>query len=147
VGARLSCAFPKHRRSHPDGDGDGDLWDAFPDRGDHELAQCEVDRGAAEARIVELEAELDLCRMASDADGDGVPDGDDFCPETGSALPVDAAGCSHAQFCVAIEIDGLLGPLECVTAQWSGAEPPSAGRCRIQWSSGLACGVGQRTRR
>jgi hypothetical protein len=33
----------------------------------------------------------------SDSDGDGVPDGDDNCPDTASGDPVDANGCSAAQ--------------------------------------------------
>lgn len=40
-----------------------------------------------------------LYASAFDADGDGVPDGDDLCPGTPSEVIVDEGGCSIAQLC------------------------------------------------
>ena len=55
----------------------------------------------------------------ADADGDGVLDGDDFCPDTAPNDPVDAVGCSDVQ--VDADGDGVCdleaasgGPSECI---------------------------------
>ena len=37
------------------------------------------------------------CELITDADGDGVADDDDQCPDTPSGEPVDSVGCSPSQ--------------------------------------------------
>jgi hypothetical protein len=48
-------------------------------------------------------------------------DATDRCPDTRPGAAVDAAGCSRAQFCTAIE--GERSPLLCLRADWQADEP------------------------
>jgi hypothetical protein len=66
-----------------------------------------------------------------DQDGDGEPDASDACPGTEAATDVDAAGCSRAQFCSAIDPATTRASL-CGRADWRGDSPRRAPRdCQL----------------
>jgi Tol biopolymer transport system component len=58
--------------------------------------------------------------LAADADGDGVPDGSDVCPDTPQGQQVDGNGCSDAQ--VDADGDGICDP---------GAASPGPSQCQL----------------
>ena len=69
---------------------------------------------------------------AMDADGDGEHDGTDRCPGTAASTPVDAAGCSHTQFCEAIDTSTWPRVFSCLGADWMNDSPfPSPRDCMV----------------
>lgn len=127
-----NCPGVANDQTDRDQDGLGDPCDPFPDRDDNGLAQCEFDRDAAQARVVELETELGVCRMPSDDDDDGVPDDADACPGSASSV-VDPSGCSQHQFCEERSGAGLRGLLGCIRADWTGNTRWRDCRPRFHW--------------
>jgi hypothetical protein len=68
-----------------------------------------------------------------DDDGDGVPDYLDACPSS-AAVPVDARGCTVAQFCHAIDATTPRGRRVCNKSDWQNDEPlmtPPDWDCRV----------------
>jgi hypothetical protein len=115
--------------SNPDqGDADldllGDACDPFPDNPDNDLAQCQLD----------LEQCLDR-PVFIDEDGDGEDDSTDACLATPESSPVDAAGCSQAEFCGAIGARTLGQIFRCVLSDWRNDEPFQRvpRDCRVNW--------------
>jgi hypothetical protein len=89
----------------------GDVCDPYPDEPDHAKAQCFDDLAACESVPTFV-----------DGDGDGEEDSTDWCPNTGVAA-VDAAGCSLAQFCAAIDTSTSVGTRTCKASDWRNDEP------------------------
>jgi len=85
---------------------------------------------SVECQLATCEAELDECRasQASDVDRDGVPDRLDRCADTRPETQVDAAGCSHAQFCAGLPADWRV----CKAADWNNDEPLGAKDCEFR---------------
>jgi hypothetical protein len=132
-----------------DHDDIGDLCDEFPDDADNDLLRCSADLASCQLDRNALADELDLTQMEldeclsqppslPDADSDGEADPTDACPATPTGEPVDAAGCSHAEFCSSIPAQGIKGRLRCLAADWRNDEfrplprdcrPNGAGDC------------------
>ena len=75
------------------------------------------------------DAALGECLDAAvDTDGDGIPDDHDACPGTPSGVEVDRAGCSHAQFCGAIDVTAKNGKKICKKSDWKNDEPLMTGK-------------------
>lgn len=143
-----------------DEDGLGDSCDPYPGEPENlllcvsDLASCEFDLDVRDAHVLALEAEverltaeLETCQPP-DGDGDGVPDDRDRCPASGG-VEVDASGCSHAEVCGAVAIDGWGGLARCLTTQWIGPEDDEAGvRCGLRWTrKGPVCAPRSRSLR
>jgi hypothetical protein len=131
----------------------GDACDPYPHDANHERAQCLAERDQCEAdlalarsqsdslqgALAQTEAELQDCLEQpagdggwADADADGEHDRTDACPATPSAERVDAAGCSLAQFCAAIDARWTRGAFLCELADWRADEPlRHADDCRM----------------
>lgn len=92
---------------------------------DPALDQCLEDLAAIGTCPADLaQCESDLATATADADGDGVGDAADDCPSTPGATAVDAAGCSQAQFCAAIDATvPKTGKKVCERADWQNDEP------------------------
>ena len=92
---------------------------------DPALDQCRDDLAAIGTCPADLsQCESDLATAIADADGDGVGDAADDCPGTPAATAVDAAGCSQAQFCAAIDATvPKTGKKVCERADWRNDEP------------------------
>ena len=72
------------------------LLQTLPHSGEGRLAAAALlDNGFA----VEAEAPIEVLSRVTDADGDGVDDAFDLCPDSGAGTPTDADGCSLAQLC------------------------------------------------
>jgi sugar lactone lactonase YvrE len=72
------------------------LLQTLPHKGEGRLAAAALlDNGFA----VEAEAPIEVLSRVTDADGDGVDDAFDLCPDSGAGTPTDADGCSLAQLC------------------------------------------------
>ena len=141
-----------------DNDGDGDV--DFPaDAGcehsteatelaDSPLDVCEAEVPLCEDELDALENDLAACgdefatalaelqAALTDSDSDGVRDAADACPGS-AASPVDALGCTHAQFCATY--DGSSGRERgaCRKADWLNDEPAGARDCRSSQGSCL----------
>jgi outer membrane protein assembly factor BamB len=129
-----------------DGDAIGDACDPFPDDGNNDFAQCRVDRDASDARLAQLEqelermrAELDQCLGTLDTDGDGVGDSGDACPATARGSSTDAQGCSLAQFCALQSVEPAKGHSSCARAIWLGDEAPTRGCMLVRHEDRLVC--------
>jgi hypothetical protein len=103
-----------------DWDGLGDVCEAYPEVPEPGLAQClEALESASAARD-----ECLVLDALEDLDRDGESGRTDRCPDTPAGEPVDAAGCSHRQFCAA------QSPKACTRADWMNDEPgATAGDC------------------
>lgn len=138
-----NCELDPNDQTDADNDGLGDECDPFPNRGDHVLAQCEVDLEVATTRIVELEGELAMCVGPTDEDGDGVPDEGDGCPGSPWGAATDSVGCSVDQFCEAIPLSSYRNLLQCFKAKWQGPtgdrKRSSSKSCKIGWRQGMSC--------
>ncbi len=77
-------------------------------------SQCEADLAVCEA---------DLAAATADTDGDGVGDATDDCSATPAATPVDALGCSRAEFCGTFDVSTKIGLKSCKKADWENDEP------------------------
>lgn len=78
-------------------------------------------RGTCPAELTQCQG--DLAAATADADGDGVRDATDACPNTPAATPVDSDGCSQAQFCAAIDATvPKIGKKLCEHADWRNDE-------------------------
>ena len=86
-----------------------------------DLAQCQTD--AAQWRTDLSQCEIDLAAAGADADGDGVIDSVDACPDTPAATDVDQVGCSLAQFCGTIDTSTKAGQKACKKSDWKNDEP------------------------
>jgi hypothetical protein len=78
-----------------------------------------------------------VCETLGEADGDGEADATDACPGTPSGTPVDAAGCSQAQFCAGFDI--VTQKRACKRADWQNDEPlmkASQADCRVDKDAG-----------
>jgi hypothetical protein len=123
-----------------DGDADriGDACDLFPEAADN-LGVCVETLGAAQGdagRLADenalLQVENEALRAAlADADGDGVPDSLDRCPQSAPEGAVDAAGCSLAEFCSAWPRRAT-----CAAADWGSDEAVTPRDCRWLRASG-----------
>lgn len=119
--------------SQGDADGDhlGDDCDPFPNDANHEFAQCRIDRADRDASLLACSTGLAACSadlfactrsIPTDSDGDGEFDVRDECPQTPSGAPIDAAGCSRAQFCASYS--GSVP--QCLAADWNNDQPRAA---------------------
>ena len=79
------------------------LLQTLPHRGEGRLAAAALlNNGFA----VEGETSIEVLSRVTDADGDGVDDPFDLCPDTAAGKPTDADGCSVAQLCPCEGRDG-----------------------------------------
>jgi hypothetical protein len=119
-----------------DGDTLGDACDPYPNNPENlmacldevstvqaELNSCESDRSALETEVVRLGA------LLADADGDGVLDAMDTCPDSEAGAVVSRSGCSKDQFCEAIEVRGFRGIVSCIRARFD--DQARWGSCKI----------------
>jgi DNA-binding beta-propeller fold protein YncE len=106
--------LPNPDQADRDDDGLGDPCDPFPDRADHALAACEDELDETARALAECLA----TPRFRDGDADGEHDDGDRCPGTTFGAAVDAAGCSHAQFCAAAS-----SPAVCQASDWHNDEP------------------------
>jgi hypothetical protein len=118
----------------------GDVCDPQPqDRTNREallelqgqLAECNL----VAAEVARLRSELEtteddlfftraaLVAAVADADGDGVRDTADRCPETSAGAAIDLLGCSQHQFCGAIDAGAGGGRAVCMRSDWMNDEP------------------------
>jgi len=112
-------ALANAAQADADQDGTGDVCDTQPGQPDGVVPQCRYDLGVALDALVACWSEPRFV----DADDDGVHDGRDRCPNTPQlGLPLDAAGCTHFQFCQATPL------ADCERADWRNDEP--AGKAR-----------------
>jgi len=75
----------------------------------------------ANTQLDMCERELDQCLMAppfEDDDRDGEHDSTDACSGTVDGAKVDTAGCSLAQFCGMVGLDGKRDTIQCFFADW-----------------------------
>jgi len=88
----------------------------FPSGGatNEELEQCLTD-------LSDTMASLDA--VTADADADGVPDQKDACAATPAGQPVDAEGCSQAEFCGEFPVTSKAEKKACKKADWQNDEP------------------------
>lgn len=94
---------------------------------------CDPYPGGADNLGLCLE-ELLTCSGEADADADGIPDRLDRCAATPGSTPVDAEGCSQAQFCGARTVRR-----ECLPSDWLNDEPRRPRDCR--WLNTQGCVV------
>ena len=104
--------------------------------GDGCSAQCLLE---CPEELAQCLAELQECLAIDpflDEDGDGEADSTDACPATPETAQVDAAGCSHEQFCES------QGPIttsrerhRCLRSDWRNDEPARRAPkdCRVNW--------------
>ena len=72
------------------------LLQTLPHKGEGRLAAAALlDNGFS----VEAEAAIEVLSRVTDADGDGVDDAFDRCPDSEAGTPIDTNGCSLAQLC------------------------------------------------
>jgi len=100
------------------------------------VAQTEILEADKEALAAALEAAL--AGLPSDADGDGVFDDFDRCPDTPEGAEVDQEGCSIGQFCARFGTNA-----HCAAADWKndnlGFGPPRDCVGRVAPSVGFHC--------
>lgn len=130
--------IPNADQIDTDDDGLGDVCDPFPLASDN-LGVCLDLRDLDAAEIEQLSKENQSLReqleaLLQDGDGDGVADSTDRCAGTEPDAIVDAEGCSNAQFCRAIPVDGLAGTSPCILADWQNDETLNARDCRIRFA-------------
>jgi hypothetical protein len=114
---------PNPAQGNRDGDEFGDACDPYPDDADN-LLVCV-------ANVIALEEELEALRaQLADADGDGVLDSADQCPDTRPGTVVNGEGCSKAQFCEDISIHLPPSVWQCLTARFD--EDTRRPSCRIR---------------
>jgi hypothetical protein len=144
----LCVDVPNPDQANRDGDDLGDACDPYPDNPDNYAARCEEavsNELVCNQMLMVCSNALTSCEAADrfvDSDGDGEEDRGDRCPNTPAGAPVDAAGCSRAQFCDAVAVKGARGIAACMGADWQNDEPGAglAGDCRISfgWRSSTA---------
>jgi hypothetical protein len=69
------------------------------------------------------QCQTDLAAATTDADGDGLTDPYDICPETPAGEDIDQAGCSLAQYCDSFDATTKDGQKACKKADWKNDEP------------------------
>lgn len=115
-------------QENADGDAFGDACDPYPNSADN-LGMCLNDVSSNQSLITLLQAEnAKLKSQLVDTDGDGVIDIYDTCP--GSIGPVDATGCSQAQFCAK-----QTTSTSCRYADWNNDEPTGNSPRDCAWSN------------
>lgn len=127
-------------QSNRDADALGDACDPYPDDANNEFAACRDDLTALEQELSDVSTALEECRVEiADADGDGVRDAGDACPDTAHGEAVDPLGCSRAQFCGRQKIENIAGVVACVSIRFPGDTtwPPTCNLSRIK--GGFAC--------
>ncbi|MDX2503364.1 MAG: YncE family protein [Gammaproteobacteria bacterium] len=102
----------------------GNECDIFPYEKNHELAHCRVDLGDSAALIQYYEDLIEEYSSIRDDDGDGEINQNDLCPMTPNAISVDSNGCSHLQFCSAINQKE-----HCKKSDWKNDEFKRANDC------------------
>ncbi len=150
---------PNPNQANADGDSRGDACDPYPNDPD-DLGACLVDRNALgqtlmtqSAQIAQLQGSVATLSAENanlrdelanaqcsvvDADSDGVVDLLDSCPSSPAGSKVNSNGCTNAQLCSAISIDGALDLARCFLAR-SAAKKPI---CRLTFGvgkSGFRC--------
>ena len=84
-----------------------------------DLDTCSGDLGTCEGDLGTCSGDLDACTVqVLDADGDGLFDQFDGCPDTPPGQTIDASGCSHGQFCASLAV-----PAVCNNGDWQNDEP------------------------
>jgi uncharacterized repeat protein (TIGR01451 family) len=138
----------------PDSAAEGDatltpIVDVDIDICESELETCEGELGTCTSELSTAQGELSTCQgnlgtcstnldaclqdpPFEDADGDGEHDDTDTCPGTPAAEPVDAAGCSLAQFCAGFDVSGTRRNSPCNQADWGNDEPLGAEDCKAR---------------
>lgn len=93
-----------------------------------ELTSCESNLNltlthlsSCTAALVSTESALAVA--TADADGDGIPDRFDTCPNTATGAAVDSTGCSLAQFCATANTSSLGVKMVCPALDWQNDEP------------------------
>ena len=102
-----------------------------------DLETCRADLTSTGNDLAQALADLQACLLAPppDDDGDGETDATDACADTPPGVEVDSAGCSQAQFCGAIAIQGAngRGRATCLMSDWKNDHPVGRpGDCTVR---------------
>ncbi len=97
-----------------------------------DLAECSAEVERLEALVANLHAAI--FDLVSDDDADGLIDISDHCPDSERGAPIDARGCTQAQFCGALDAGTRAARRICKRSDWGNDEPLAAkpGDCGVK---------------